>query len=320
MRHFNFYQSFENSGSWVHPLAPGAQGVIGYCRVPGPWGQDVPSLDLSRRLINSPTCEVPHPFSPDGLKRHSVEEVERARKAADYGPADVPDTMRLRGWDVAADLLEFWLHGSARHMPTLVKQGRAASEHHQPLNDTIVTMKWVQGFSRGRAALKSIRKRLYSRKAKEAIVQRVLQNMPVVLLTDGCRHTFDNGALDAASLHAAWQFQYQEAGSITDPLDGMTAALGRFAVYAAVRKAEIRGRIIWVSEIGIYVRDTFDFSGTQALGCWSTDGVSRFGWGSHCVSMSNASFEDYRQRTNRGMDFLVYSDVLVEKCLLMVEL
>lgn len=54
-------------------------------------------------------------------------------------------------------------------------------------------------------------------------------------------------------------------------LDELTAALGRFAIFVIVSGAAERDdstTLVTISKIGVYIRDSFDFNGDQALGYW----------------------------------------------------
>jgi hypothetical protein len=80
-----------------------------------------------------------------------------------------------------------------------------------------------------------------------------------------------------------------------------------------------------VNEVSIDVRDSFDFEGDQYLGCWSDnpDGFSAlmppdpslgigmsFSFQEPLFSpVGNRNFRDWRQKTGRGGDFLLVSDL-----------
>ncbi len=65
-----------------------------------------------------------------------------------------------------------------------------------------------------------------------------------------------------------------------------------------------------ITEIGIYIRDSFDFNGDQFLGFWddSDNSVSMLNFLSG-TSVSNEDFRDWRTQNRRGGDFLVFSDL-----------
>jgi hypothetical protein len=61
------------------------------------------------------------------------------------------------------------------------------------------------------------------------------------------------------------------------------------------------------------MEDQYDFEGSQILGYWdinthSASYIPSF----RCHSVTNGSFQDWRNRTNHGGDYFVYSDVKQE--------
>jgi uncharacterized Zn-binding protein involved in type VI secretion len=97
------------------------------------------------------------------------------------------------------------------------------------------------------------------------------------------------------------------------------AALGQFELLlAAAGEAEplpdgVTHRIT-LRKKGVFVEDQYDFEGSQFLGFWDVETHSagyipslRCKW-----PVTNGSFRDWRDRTNRGGDYLVYSDVKQE--------
>jgi hypothetical protein len=118
-------------------------------------------------------------------------------------------------------------------------------------------------------------------------------------------------------------------GDLTDPLDDLYAALGRFA-FRVVVKGEACMRALphtgwpktfqqWttITDVGIYIYDTFDFNDkfheviSQPLGFWDTDmgtvGRNPFSG----VEVTNATYRNWREANNHGCDFRVYSDLKV---------
>ena len=103
-------------------------------------------------------------------------------------------------------------------------------------------------------------------------------------------------------------------GGIGDELNELKAALGKFAIMDAIRKADISEGVIRVTEVGIYVKNIFDFTGWLPLGCWSDVDVERFGDSrTYCSRIKNDKFSEYRILKNKGRDFILFSDILVHK-------
>ena len=65
-----------------------------------------------------------------------------------------------------------------------------------------------------------------------------------------------------------------------------------------VGKASLKLQVT-IEEVGVYVKDSFDFNGNQFLG-W---------WGPADVPINNSDFQRWRAENHTGGDFLVYSDV-----------
>jgi hypothetical protein len=100
-------------------------------------------------------------------------------------------------------------------------------------------------------------------------------------------------------------------------LDDMTAALGRFTFRVVVvgsitpETGSHRSRHrVTITNVGVYIRDSFDFNGNQFLGYWddSDNSVSMVNFLSG-DAVSNADFRSWRSTHGRGGDFLVFSDV-----------
>jgi hypothetical protein len=54
-----------------------------------------------------------------------------------------------------------------------------------------------------------------------------------------------------------------------------------------------------VDEVGVYVKDSFDFEGDQFLGFW----------GYRDTPYNNSDFREWRMANHAGGDFLVFSDI-----------
>jgi len=152
----------------------------------------------------------------------------------------------------------------------------------------------------------------------------------------------DYGKLSAVELDKTSQFNFIRVGSSTwekynDKLDDVYGALGSFIIKMAVTqgrtiKDDLGQACIEISEIGLYVRDTYDFMNEagkedQPLGYWCEKGVIKPGLidymmdsevimknGDDYFLVTNNSFEEYRKiQKNKTPpltgDFFVYSTV-----------
>ena len=142
-----------------------------------------------------------------------------------------------------------------------------------------------------------------------------------------------NFGLNPIDLHSDWQFQFAKVDYEPMIMDDLYGSLGKFAVYAAVTKAKIykqsdKKYFVNVSEVGLYVRDTFDFNGAQYLGHWSKDGMGLVlaggianargvEWKLPGLSpelgifqpLNNSDFRAFRNNFGVGGDLLLFSDV-----------
>lgn len=115
---------------------------------------------------------------------------------------------------------------------------------------------------------------------------------------------------------------------IVPTLDDMTAALANFSLYVAVAGSvrlhfpasaqNIPLNELTITDVAIYVRDSFDFEEDQPLGCWDDQrNAVALEWstaktihtGRELTCVDNKTFRDWRRQYNRGGDFLVFSDV-----------
>jgi hypothetical protein len=150
---------------------------------------------------------------------------------------------------------------------------------------------------------------------------------------NGSRHF---GDLPAIELDRTTQFNRVDVGtSITekafDDLDDVYFALGAFSIKLAATQlrtyADLHGYpTIELSEVGMYVRDTYDFLNKkgqdQLLGYWNRTGVIKpdpveylvepkriYRWFKPYYRVMNSDYNAYRRRTGKGGDFLVFSTV-----------
>jgi hypothetical protein len=107
-----------------------------------------------------------------------------------------------------------------------------------------------------------------------------------------------------------------QSSPLTDAvvLDDLSAALGNFVFKVAVagelaRTSAGRTQII-VRHFGLFIRDSFDFNGTQFLGYLDdTDNSVSTKNPLSGTAVWNSDFRTWRTRNRRGGDFLVFSDV-----------
>ncbi|WP_375769127.1 DUF6402 family protein [Archangium gephyra] len=152
-------------------------------------------------------------------------------------------------------------------------------------------------------------------------------------LKDGSRSFGDLSALD---LDYTAQFNRVDVGTsfvekAFDDLDDVYFALGSFSLKLAATQLRTYSDhhgypAIEISELGLYVRDTYDFLNKkgedQLLGYWNDSGVKKpdpveyfsepksiTRAGKSYFKVTNGSFNEHRRRTGKGGDFLAFSTV-----------
>jgi hypothetical protein len=151
---------------------------------------------------------------------------------------------------------------------------------------------------------------------------------------------FDFSGKTAIELDETVQFNFRRVGTTlweqaTDDLDDVYGALGGFVIkFAPTRLWTVNEKgfpaKICIEEMGLYVRDTYDFindEDDQFLGYWSKTDVRQGGAITRSIDkklrsaeyfdsgdqrfyrVTNDSFNRYRQDFNKGGDYLIFSTV-----------
>ena len=133
---------------------------------------------------------------------------------------------------------------------------------------------WLSQFSQVQEGLAQLNKNILSSNAQKALKSRCQEMF-------AGRRVGDNYLWDGEiwSLHKNWQFQFQKISYQLFNVDDLYGSLGNFGVYAAITSAQIKRKpgtniaSVHISEIGVYMRDTFEFIGDKYLGHWDFDGA-----------------------------------------------
>ncbi|AVT14550.1 DUF6402 family protein [Paracidovorax avenae] len=253
---------------------------------------------------------------------------------------DIPSVMRSRlGWPVAAALMERWFNGAAFAMPQEMKEGREfyrlRNLNSSHLDETTVTMAWAMRFSRVQAAIDKLQSDWSSPAGLLLLKQRITTQMQGRL--HQCWRFGDLGK-PAKIIDDTCQVNYLVFGKLSDPMDDFYGAMGEAQLKAAVSgfvTPEGPGKwFIEVDELGLYLRDAYDFNDSnslisQPLGCWGFNGVEcgiSTRWNVEVDDVivdeepesvqkrkyivQNSDFQRWRKLHHRGGDFIVLSDVL----------
>ena len=227
----------------------------------------------------------------------------------------IPEKMRAKGWTQGAILMEEWFR-----RPKLV---RADDPKTVPFNFgppvlNVIKMDWVMSPEFPRA------KRVYDElvdgklwkndAAKQLLVQRLNKLGILTQAKNNQGQKIKFGDLTSANVIQIEELYIQSRpmneGQISkavnylfNSFDGLTASLAEFDVHLAVKGyVSVSNQVlnVTVEEIGVYVKDSYDFVGDQPLGKWDEDALK---------AVTNKDFRDWREKTGKGGDFLVYSDI-----------
>ncbi|HSE16369.1 MAG TPA: DUF6402 family protein [Pyrinomonadaceae bacterium] len=227
----------------------------------------------------------------------------------------IADIMHQKGWLNGEVLLRHWMAGSANPNPAI----------GLPDTTTIRMDSWVLTFARA----KEVFDRIFTDKA---FVNEPAQKQIIALLQrygkfgDYWKYNdFDFVTLPAIDVDRNNLYINERyVGSQWDEPDDMVAALARFRLRMSIKGAVCGARVVYINEVGVYAMDSYDFNddavsklrpGTwvsQPLGFWNpkTGRVGRTPPGDY---VSNKTFQEYRSKTGRGSDFIVYSDIKITK-------
>ena len=193
----------------------------------------------------------------------------------------LPSAMRNMGWDTAAALMQRWFDSPAWQMPDSWKDSKGGGAAPPPatllpssrVDDTTVRMDCALRFVRCQKAVAEARDKTtpankisFPRSTGQLIIR--LRDMG----WDGVKPcTFGTTKLTARQLEQYCQINFASLGTkLKDTIDDMFGALGVASVKVAVvgeAKRSSEGKCEFhVSHRGFYIRDHYDFNGSQPLG------------------------------------------------------
>ena len=250
----------------------------------------------------------------------------------------LPSAMRNMGWSTAARLMERWfatpaftMRAKGKGYPNLVDLP------WQQIDDSIVTMRWASQFERCRVAVDLARSRsFHSRNGLERL-NKLLRSSG---WNDKQPHQLGFYGMSARRMHDVCQINTAPLGERTDTLDDMYGALGIANLEVGIVGTAFNQnghRLFKVDYLGFHVLDTYDFNGAQYLGTWTskrvltkTETVAAGTYAARRIYearddsplsiITNGDFREYRDRTEKGGDFYVISDIQWERVGVIVDL
>ncbi|WP_409524482.1 DUF6402 family protein [Nitrincola sp. MINF-07-Sa-05] len=283
---------------------------------------------------SKPSCPGLTPAAP--LASHAA--------PGEFSIRSIPDVMRWKlGWPVAARVMEKWFALPAREMLPREKSGelKPTTMPADYVDTELIRWHWLNQFSRVAEAEQSLHSRLVNSAAMEELENKFHAQL---IANARLREQSSRGSVlircrDVIEAHSLWQFQLADVlyGRPRD-MDDLYGALGRFTVYAAVNIGQVQSLgsnryRLSVSEIAVYVRDTYEFIDSQYLGHWNfaglgfnptaaVNGLGIFGdnrrewrlWGfsirhGFMQPVNNSDYRHYQRTHGRGGDYLLFSDI-----------
>ncbi|MGA0571398.1 DUF6402 family protein [Variovorax sp. VNK109] len=249
---------------------------------------------------------------------------------------EIPGAMDRMGWTVSARMMRRWFaRQPAWVMPRDVREGKSDPRQlsQAQYEDQLIKLEWVAGFPRTHAAFTD----LVSNWASPAGIELLTTRLTDAGWKNGQLLPFDlgRGLTSGRDLAAVCQVNARSIGSKTDVLDDLYGALGKAVLHAAVVGRTTfnplsRRTTFHPAKLGVYVRDTYDFTDTRfekhiPLGIWSRDRClnkaetadfalltspgqlsTKF---PGFVPVYNDDFRRWQAHHKTGSDFVVYSDV-----------
>lgn len=192
--------------------------------------------------------------------------------------------MEMEGWTRGAKLLEIW---SSRPPAVAPRYSAAVTD--------VITMDWVLQFPRAKHVFDTlVRERIWTNDASRERIAGLVKSK-----TTGA--PLGNLSLPVTQVDPSWINSRPCTSGLN--VDALTAALGAFTFQVAIT-GTVTARVgavasVSIQEVGVYVKDSFDFNGPQFLGFW----------GHRDTPVNNATFRDWRAKFAKGGDFQVFSDV-----------
>ncbi|MCP9267632.1 DUF6402 family protein [Xenorhabdus sp. XENO-1] len=240
----------------------------------------------------------------------------------------IPDAMEKMGWEMAPKLMRHWFNTKPAYTFTEeVKSkyvtGDAINIPDERVNDSIIKMEWALKYKQPQDIMAVLINGWASKLGIEQLKKKLKESGKKTL-----GYEKDIREIDTFSVVNSRRF-----GSKLDTIDDWYGAMGNSNMKVAVKGHvdKLNGKDIFATEqIGMYLKDTYDFVGTnEPLGIWSKNGIldkvssvdyaALYATGSWMtlwlkyngyVPVINDSFRKWQKKHNEGGDFMVFSDIL----------
>lgn len=188
-----------------------------------------------------------------------------------------------------------------------------APKYGLPDTTTLAMDSWVLTFPRAKKVYDQLMKeRIWQNEATRLEIAKMLRNKGFLVPNVCFYRSFGNLSLPVQVQDD--DYINQRVLGMSSDLDDMAAALGNFVfnvvIAGHVSSDKVSGYKVEISEVGVYVKDSYDFNGDQFLGFWDDSDNTVSLWNPLSgTSVSNQDFRNWRAINGKGGDFRVYSDV-----------
>lgn len=243
---------------------------------------------------------------------------------------DIPAIMRANDWEVGAHLMEKWFSTPAYTYPD-----SNLNDPLRPYDNQIVTLGWALQYPRAKEVYDAMwDEKIYVNDAAKLEIENTILRNGLAVKNTTQKFGDLTQAINKINQDGQFYIQFRRVGSLFETainnLDDMHAALARFTFRMAVEgEVAHKGRQdhpldlfedelyeIRLKRVGIYLRDSYDFIGSQTggLGYWSKgDNKARKSHSEGYHYVENADFRVWRKQHNKGGDFTVYSDMEIRE-------
>lgn len=208
---------------------------------------------------------------------------------------NIPSVMELKNWTLGAELMKHWFDGTGT---TKIVELDELSKISQELKDAISDYK--QKAINNSIVTEGIKKQLIAElkgtdngQGGKIIPDGGNFDHITSELTSRNIEGWDRKDIEEGYLHFLTE---KKIGNIYD-LNEFTASIGRGTLRMVTKGSYYNGKLT-INKVGLYLRDSFDFDGTQKLGCWSYEDpyIGRTGlYLSNYTCVNNKMFRAYAE-------------------------
>lgn len=218
--------------------------------------------------------------------------------------ADKTDDPDKQGWVYLKQMFEKWLRGDA------LSAGSSSLDYSKAM---FLSFDWFNQFERFVEVKQDLIDNCLNDKGQASLIKILKENG---YFDNPREFDFINVSYKERERYYFNHRPVKELDASLDPIDGLSIAMGAFTINATakgkVEKQSDENFLITVEQIGLYVKDTFNFVGKNLYFYWSykdKDFSTYKIYNNNYCWLTNKSFNQFRENANKGEDFLIFSDV-----------